>query len=69
MAEMFEPRTTFDVRQFNNIVITVKKVKEVFSFQVRCLKGHFPPISNVVAFVLLAKIPRQFAREKQDRVE
>jgi len=41
----------------------------MFFFQIQCLKGYFPPISEIIAFVLLAKILWRLAREKQDRIE
>ena len=69
MAEIFSPWTTFDVWQFDNVVITVEKIQKMFSFCIWCLKDHFPSVSEVIIFVPLTEVPRQFAREQRYRIK
>ena len=41
----------------------------MFAFSVRCLKLHLPLIDDIVTVCLLAKVPGNFARIKENRME
>jgi len=69
VAKEFQPRPAFDIQWFYDIVVTVKEIEELLSFEVQCLESHFPSIHNVITFAFLAKVPRYFARKKGYRVE
>ena len=47
----------------DNAVVTVDKVEEMFSLQVRHLEDHSPPLSKIITFTFLTEIPRQFVRK------
>jgi len=69
VAKEFQPRPVFDIQQFYDIVITVKKIEELLSFEVQYLESHFPSIHNVIAFAFLTKVLRYFVRKKEYRIE
>ena len=69
MAKELEPLPTFSCQWFNRFEIIVNKIVKVLFFKVWCLEKHFPMVWNVVTFILLTEIPRQFARKDWSKVE
>ena len=69
ITKELEPLSAFSYWWFNGFEITIYKIIEMSPFKIRCLKKHFPIIWDVVTFVFLAKIPRQFVRKDWSEVK